>query len=192
MKRKWKAPTGESVKDQKSPHVDDFSAQNNNPNTVAKEGGSGFGDSFNPRGRTAAVETYEDPNFTRERGLFNSELNDEERKAVNDQAKMDSLSPDHGNKSSETSGAANPRKPAFGNKKGKNVFDPFGKKKSNASNSGPAPPARPADPPRDNFTLGGGTNTGSGTGLGNLNSFMGNNNEVKTVDSKKGSFGLSS
>lgn len=82
MKRKWKAPTGESAKELKSPHVDDFSAQNNNT-TVAKEGGSsGFGDSFNPRGRPQVDDKHEDTNFTRERGLFSSELNDADKKAV--------------------------------------------------------------------------------------------------------------
>lgn len=99
---------------------------------------------------------------------------------------MESLSPDRGNKSSETSGAGATRKPAFGGKKGKNVFDPFGRKKSNTSNSGPAAAAKPS--PKNDFGLGGGANTGSGSGLANLNSFMGNN----AVDSKKNSFGISS
>ena len=159
MKRKWKAPTDNSAKDQKSPHVDDFSAQNNaknNSTSIIKEGGSsGFGDSFNPRGKSNDIN---DPNFTRERGLFTSELNEVEKKAVLDQAKAESLSPDRGNKSSETSGAGNPRKPLslFGSKKEKrNVFDPFGRKKSNTSNSGPA---AKAEEPKDSFTLGANTN----------------------------------
>lgn len=83
---------------------------------------TGFGDSFNAKGRSGAGATDpNDPQFLRERGLFSSEVDDEAKRALVEQARAESLSPDRGNatKSSEASGTGNPQKPLslFGNKK---------------------------------------------------------------------------